>query len=227
MEKEIASMYPYDEDFTNPEAHEEQTFEIGGEIIKEEKYEITKDDLNIINSFYTCAYLFVGQHINSGNILTNITKKDLCFKTKQFEGLKNILNCGYALVNTEIEGTKIQYQTCFYIPSNNMPKELEVYYKEYVLDKFAPDYLGYILNDKYLHFEEEIDYDERRLADDERLKYEITIESEYGKVIKYNTESNKIEVISEGKTETNDESNNFNFLTLFTYKILIILFVLI
>ena len=103
MQKEVASMYPDDDDFTNEEDYPEYSYEIGGETIKEDKYKITEDDLKIINSGNTCGFLFAGQQINLPERLTNYTKKEGCYNTKQFEGLKNILNCGYATIDAKFE----------------------------------------------------------------------------------------------------------------------------
>ena len=110
-----------------------------------------------------------------------------------------------------------------------MPKELEAFYKEYVLKWFIPDYLGFLFHYKYFYYEEE--EEERRLSNDEedsKLEYEISIEYKDGKVIKYNTKSDKLETISEGSGEETGTDNNYSkYLTLLINQLLFILILLV
>ena len=75
----------------------------------------------------------------------NLKNKETRFNSKGFDDFKDILNCGYSEIKATIEGKLVNFKTCFYIPSQKMPKELELYYINFLAKSILPDYLGFAL----------------------------------------------------------------------------------
>lgn len=176
----------------------------------------TENDKKIFNEHNTCAYLYYGRYIDNKSKYStgypDITDKNTCFNADQFEDLKNLVDCGYAEM-TFTEGTvQKSIKTCFYIPNDNMPKDVEI-----ILNS---NYLKDYLNDIYKILYEVKDSERRRLSS---INYEVVVEDKNGKKVKYTSDSDEI-VNVEVDTEKKKSSCGilkFNIFLFFSLLLLI------
>ena len=101
---------------------------------------MTTKDKEIISSGKTCtSYLFGGYQEGSSEGYKNIPDKNTCFNAQQFDDLKNLVDCGYAIINFSIDGEDHQIKTCYLIPSDNMPKNFSTLYMESLKESLDDD----------------------------------------------------------------------------------------
>lgn len=114
---------------------------------------------------------------------------------------------------TFTEGTvQKSIKTCFYIPNDNMPKDVEI-----ILNS---NYLKDYLNDIYKILYEVKDSERRRLSS---INYEVVVEDKNGKKVKYTSDSDEI-VNVEVDTEKKKSSCGilkFNIFLFFSLLLLI------
>lgn len=184
------------------------------EQVKIIKNNLTSTDKEIISSGETCfSYLVGGYKENSSNVYENIPDKNTCFNAQQFDDLKNLVDCGYAIINFSIDGEDHQIKTCYLIPNNNMPKNFSTLYMNYLKESIDGDLgllktLFYYIAGKSLN---EKEVTEERLSN---MTYNIEVENKDGKKVKYSSDKNDYEVIAEGtkpqKTESGDSTTEGN-----------------
>lgn len=190
-------------------------------IIKDETYErneiiyvnknfLTDYDKRILRDNNTCAYYFLGRLYNN-NFLNNnntgyinIEDQNTCFYADQFGDLYNLVDCGYANITYTVGNEKKIFKTCFYIPNNKMTKEIEFIFNIRYAQLFLETFPLVAFDDYYMN--------KSRLSS---IKYEVVVENEYGKIVKYKSDSDEIEIIKEGNN--NIELNIFLILSLLLF----------
>ena len=203
-------------DFDELEKPKKETYNTN-EIVETEKATLSSEDKEILLSGKTCSYYYYGRYYYDleKKSYPNITDKNTCFNAKQFDDLKNLLDCGYATINFSYKNKDYSIKTCYLIPNDNMPKLFNEFYMNYIksdleekegsLHFIADCIAGSCTGEDY---DEDEDYDEegnrrrrrRRLSN---LKYNIEVENKSGKKVKYTSDSNTFEVISNGQSNNN------------------------
>ena len=203
------------------------------EIVETEKATLSSKDKEIILSEKTCYYYLFGNYYfdQEKKGYPNITNKNTCFNANQFDDLKNLLDCGYATINYSLNNKDYTIKTCYPIPNDNMPKMFNELLVEYLKRDLKEGLLNYLFNCIAGSCSEE-DYDDENYGDEDydeegnrrrrrrrlsNLKYNIEAENKNGKKIKYSSNSNTFEVIS------NAQSNNNSYLKLNLYLLLLFL----
>lgn len=207
MVKEIYSGYPglmEDDDISDIHqiSSKKETYKKGEEIIL--KYSnISKSDMEIINSNKTCSYYYYGRILDYLEEIAydyskykgypNIEDKNICFNAKQFPDLKDLIDCGFATIKYNNGLKDYEFKTCFYIPNNKMPEELGKYLKSTFIDPvFTDETLSAVLE----HGTQNDDGNTRLLST--ANSYEVVVEDKNGKKIKWTDSSTDIEVIEKG-----------------------------
>ena len=168
---------------------------------------ISNEDRTIINNKNTCTYR-INQTLSR---YYNLKDKNICFNTNQFHEWKNLINCGYATITINIAGKIYTINTCYFIPDNHLPNDFQIVFSKMFIESAFQD-----LNENaFQDLNEKLDNlgvfpsasqlfkrkkeKGRKLEDDDKIKYEMTIEDKYGKIYKYTDKSLKPEIINEGK----------------------------
>ena len=197
------------------------------ETIPIETEKFSKDDIKIIKGNNTCSYLLEGRYLDNlkkyPSGYPNIEDKNICFNADQFSDLKGLVNCGYATINYAIGDKEYNYSTCYHIPDNNCPQEIQeiwpmFYEKEHIF--------------QILEWEDEDEKkignkaneiikksNKRKLQENFGKEYEIIVEDKFGKKVKYSSNSTKIEVIEKGDENATSYSERNS-----SYKILNMIF---
>ena len=194
-----------------------------GEIVEVNKRLFTEEEKAKVNKNNTCLYHNVGKMNefleaigeapeNWTSIpLPNITDKNDCFGADKFNDLKNLLNCGYANIKIFTKKKTLTYKTCHYIPDKQMSNDFLPIYKHYFVDDlmFNEDLYSDIIDamepDMDVDFKKSfhLGHKKRKLADIE--KYEITVEDKYGKIIKFDKNSDTITIVDQGHQTDSDK----------------------
>ena len=204
------------------------------EIVETEEATLSSKDKEILLSEKTCTYYYFGRYYYDleKKGYPNITDKNTCFNANQFDDLKNLIDCGYATINFSFNNKDYSIKTCYLIPNDNMPEFFNEFYMKYIkadleenedtfnfiVDCIAGSCEGGYYDDENYGGDE--DYDEegsrrrrrrRRLSG---LKYNIEVENKSGKKVKYSSDSNTFEVISNGQSNNSYSKLNLNLLLL-------------
>lgn len=191
-----------------------ETFEEGEEVVLQEKL-LTDEEQKIKDKGNTCSYLYYGRFLDqyveanpkSGFLkYTDIEDKNVCFNADQFPELKDLIDCGYAEINYTVDGKEYKLKTCFYIPNDNMPKDLQTFFKTNKIDPLFEEDEPFQKMAEYMEASEE---GSRRLSKTRKLEgtnYEIIVENKEGKKVKYSEGSDTIEEIEE--EEEGEESDS-------------------
>ena len=197
-----------------------------GEEVKLIKEALTDEDINLFKNKKTCTYYYFGKFIESledvANLkgYQNITDKNICFNAEQFNDLKDLIDCGYATITYKSNEKEYTFQTCFYIPNDNMPNEFNAYLKDHFIDplfesSLFPKIIYYLeYYDNYYNNQDPT----RRLS---TTSYKVTVEDKNGKEVKYSSDSNEIEVIRKRNNTLEKKTNNSSY-----YNINIILYII-
>ena len=161
---------------------------------------LNETDKNIIKGSNTCGYISLGRYIDNidkyPNGYPNIEDKNICFKVDQFDDLKNLIDCGYAEIKFYISSKETKtIKTCFYIPNENLPQILVdnlFGFQHYVYDLYAKIYLG----------------DRNLTITESDLSYEVIVEDQNGRKVKYNSLGIMEVLEKERKIESNNNYNN-------------------
>ena len=191
-----------------------ETFEKGDTIVLKET--ILTDEEQKIDKKKTCSYLYYGRFIdlNMDDLIEgktvkydDIEDKTICFNAAQFPELKDLVDCGHAEIKFTVKDKEYKLKTCFYIPNDNMPTELQTYFKSQLIDPlFAKEGKFEFLSS----FIEPSSEGSRRLSKSRKLQennYEIVVEDKNGKKVKYSGSSDKIEVLEKGSNSNNDSND--------------------
>ena len=217
MEKEISSGYTgfynndnFEEDLFLDYYTEKESYQKGQEIIIKSK-RMSDDNISIFNSKKTCAYQLFGEFMkNLVNFqegtedfkgYVNVEDKNSCFNAQQFPDLKDIIGCGYAEIKyINEENKEYNIKSCFYVPTNKMPEDLNSYLRDYYLYELFDEIIPLIFSTFENNENNKIEDSERRL-EATTPSIEIVAEDKNGKKVKYTSGSNDIEVIEKGKED--------------------------
>ena len=169
------------------------------ETVELEKDSLTNADKSKLLSKKTCKYYNFGRYFWDSQKLNypNINDKNICFNSEQLDDLKDLIDCGYADIKFSINGKDYSIQTCYLIPSDNMPEIFNEFYMSLIKDEIEGENgnLNFI-------FETMADLDKgerRRLS---TFKYDIEVENKNGKKVKYSSEKEGFEIIAEGSNSS-------------------------
>ena len=231
IKKEISSSTDYDieyyENFNQDKKEEELIFTEGkkdsynlGETIEEKATQFSSKDLTTIKSKNTCSYLYYGRFY--GKSLTqypDIQNKSVCFNAEKFDDFNDLVDCGYSTIKFITDYETYTINTCYFISNENIPSELEILFKsiyyeslreedDKVYDSSELHFIFYLLDnikhpEKYGLEEGGEDRRRRRLTS---FKYEIVVENEKGRTIKYSSDTNQYETIAKGNGKEQNET---------------------
>ena len=195
---------------------QKEFYEKNETILIRKKY-ISNEDKEFIASKNTCGYQFGGRIIDNikNNYNYNLTDKNICFDTHRFPELKDLLNCGFAEITLNIEGKIYIIKTCFFIPDNHFPDDLNFYFY-IMLNNAVKDLVGEMLDLGEIPWSPELEKNE--------LNVELITEDKYGKKLKYINGKYDPEIIEEGTQGDKDYdqgiiiSNNCSGLDFFMDK---------
>ena len=208
--KEINSIYPEEQRGTyyNLRAKKDTYEKTETVVTKIEQF--SSDDNTKLNSAQTCSYYFYGRFIKDAGTkeYENITDKNLCYNAKQFDDLKNLIDCGYATISFSLGQKNYAINTCFLMPNDNLPSEFNKYLKYYLFEALNFDsYLSGIASvSEYL---ETIKKEQELNRQLQALKYNVEVENKNGKKIKYTSDKDGFEVVS-SDSGTNSGSSGGN-----------------
>ena len=191
-----------------------------------ETEKISKDDIKKIKGKNTCSYQIEGRYVdnikNFPSGYPNIEDKNICFNVDQFSDLKGLVNCGYAKVINRIGDKVYNYSTCYHTPDNKCPQEIQDIWT-----------LTYFQTEKFFDIIEWEDEDEKKMGNKAKEKvktsnkrklqenyvneYEIIVEDKFGKIVKYSSNSTKIEVLEKGDenaTSYSERNSNYKLLNM-------------
>ena len=182
-----------------------------GETIEIKASQLSSKDLTTIKSKNTCSYLYYGRFY--GKPLTqypDIQNKSVCFNAEKFDDLNDLVDCGYSTIKFITDYETYTINTCYFITNENIPSDLEKIFKSIYYESLREEddeeydssdlhFIFYLL-DSNKHPEKYGDEEggegrRRRLTS---FKYEIVVENEKGRTIKYSSETNQFETIAEG-----------------------------
>ena len=213
--KESFSFYGKELDQIGEEAYEhigaslEQTEKESykaNEIIKFVPGKLSSTDKNILKSEKTCSYYLYGKfYSNNYANYEDISDKNTCFNAQKFDEFKNIIDCGYAIIKFKVNGNDYEIKTCYLIPTANLPELFNEQFLNNIEndaiddDGMLSDIFGYISGTKILNN----DCSRRRRLS--TITYSIEVENKYGRKIKFSSDNNNMEIISEGTPGPNEE----------------------
>lgn len=190
-----------------------------GETIETKDLILSDEDKIVLKSKNTCAYYNYGRvDSNPSSTYPDITDKNICFNAKQFNDLKNLIDCGYATITFITPEKNYIIKTCYYINNKKMPSEFIYLLREHFFNiesGVSIDFLSQIFNML------KGDGERRKLSD---LNYEAIVEDKNGRKIKYTNDDKQFRIISEGNEEEEKGSKGvfikFNILLLLSLLIL-------
>ena len=158
-------------------------------------------DKTILKSEQTCSYYYYGRYYKSQSFYgdegpnrnyDNIRDKNICYNAKKFNEFKNLIDCGYAEIRVNYGGTEYNINTCYLIPTANLPEMFKEPYSSYQKQVL----IDFMLNDIISGMSgENIGGDDddgrrirrRRLQTD--LTFEINVENKYGRKITFSSDN--------------------------------------
>jgi hypothetical protein len=161
-----------------------------------DKY-LTEEDIELIKKKNTCSYLSFGAFNAQSTSYEGVRNKNLCFNADQFNELKDLINCGYAEAVVNVNGIIRTINLCSYVPTKNINDELLPYFKFRYIDKVTIDELEEVV---LLQL-----YGNNRRLIDNIYSYEMTVEDKYGKIIKFEKNSDTIEIVEQGHQTDSDK----------------------
>lgn len=184
------------EDFENGLYKPGKDFYSTNEIVTTSPGELTSKDVEIIASENTCTYHLYGKLIanmfEENFEYPNVKNKNTCFNAAKFDEFADIIDCGYAVMKFSIDGENYEIQTCYLLPTEKLPQNFTDLYMEsikYHIEEGNIKEIFYIVAGKY------DDIDLRRLS---TMTYSIEVEDKNGRKVKYSSDKEGFEVISEG-----------------------------
>ena len=174
------------------------------EVIETEQGTLSSKDIDIISKENTCGYYLFGKYMNE-NLFENIKDRETCFKISKFDEIKDIIDCGYAVMKLFINHEEYEFRTCYYIPTDKLPKSFIPIYMSLIKENLESQ--DGVLNILYYHVIGNDDEIFEEIIKSSDIDYIVEVENEFGRKVKYSKNKNNFEVISEGteKSETDDE----------------------
>ena len=212
------------------------TGEVEGEQISITSEKTTEKDVEIASKNNTCFYQFEGRFYdyidkNPNQIGTylDITDKNICFNTDGFDDLNGLIDCGYAEITITAGDREATLKTCNFIANDDLPEELERYMKKILIDTHVNATLLSMINGFISGTPKNSASNLRQLSTD--YHYLITVESENGKIVKYDSESEEVELVANpnGKNKNKKTTKKFNekkFIKIRLFMLLMILLII-
>ena len=205
-----------DDDELFPMIGEKEYYE-KDEVIYVKEDQISSGDKEKMKGRNTCNYHFMGRYLENPTSNFDLSDPSVCHKVDRFSDLDDLINCGYATINFyNPDGTQKTFRTCFYIPDNKLPSDLNLYYKKsfmetslinlFILVDEFDEFLNLKSNQKELlnklkEFQELQQISKIRKLQtmiDLLQNYDLTVEDKFGKKYRYTDSSDYPEIIEEG-----------------------------
>ena len=166
---------------------------------------LTDEDKSIINNSNTCYSHFYKGYSNfwlNGNF-PNIENPNICYNTIKFSEHNNILDCGFAKISFSYGLKKYNFQTCYFIPNDELSKNIQDFYRRSLIEEMLgkDGTFGKTLKNKNKN--ENII---RKLQENNEIGFEMTIQNKNGKVLKYDSKSYNIIVVKDKSSDDDDNS---------------------
>jgi len=213
----------------------EKDFYKKGEEITLKTASLSKDDEKIIKNKNSCSYQLFGRYSNNikkyPSGYPNVNDPNLCYNAGKFSDLNGLTNCGYGNFTYTIDNKEFTINSCFLTMDNNMPENMQKYYKALYYDTLVGEdgILEAIVEfgNAYSEFSDltipnlsdlNIDLDfkqkkskKRKLTDGIIENYKLTVKDKYGKIMSISSDSEDIQVVEKGsETEVIDLLDNSN-----------------
>lgn len=210
--------------------------EVEGEQIGITSEKTTEKDVEIASKNNTCFYQMEGRFYdyiekNPSQIGTylDITDKNICFNSDGFDDLNGLIDCGYAEITITVGDREATLKTCNFIANDDLPEELERYMKKTLIDTFVNATLWNFIHGFISLTQKNSDSNLRQLSTD--YHYLITVESENGKKVKYDSESEEAELIAnpngKNKNKKNDKKRSEQeYIKMRFFMLLMLLFII-
>ena len=169
---------------------------------------ITSDDLLKFNKDRTCYSLFYKGYSSFllNKAFANINNPLECYNALKFSEHNNIMDCGFAKISMYYDKKKYEFQTCYFMPNDKMSKIMLDFYRRTIIEEMwgKEGIWGKYIKDKNENNNENnngemIDKNnflgERKLQENDDISFEMTIQNNNGKVIKFDSNSYNITVV--------------------------------
>lgn len=180
-----------------------------GEVIEMTSKSVPKDVISKIKSQKTCGYNMIGRNLIAAeeNAYSDIIDKNICFNSEQFDEFKNLVDCGYADISFTLDGKSYNMKTCFYVPNEQMPSELNPFFMDFVKGEALEE--NGILNEVFLMKAGKYNNDRERLNGD-GITFSMEVENKYGRKVKYTDTQNDITILVAGQESPLEETGKNN-----------------
>ena len=186
---------------------------------------ITESHLAVAHTKNTCFYHFTGRfydyvslHPEQIGTYLNITDPNICYKATSFDELKDLVDCGIANITVVTDAGRVSLRTCGFIANDNLPEELERYMKSVLIDIDVKAGLNSLLFG-YVSLDNS---NLRYLDSNSNYKYEMTVESKNGKIVKYKSDEDEVELIANPNEKKKNSGNSIKNLNMFKIVILLL-----
>ena len=192
---------------------------------------LTDEDKSIINNSNTCYSIFYKGYSNfwlNGNF-PNIENPNICFNAIKFSEHNNILDCGFAKISFSYGLKKYNFQTCYFIPNDELSKNIQDFYRRSLIEEMLGKDGTFGKTIKNKNNNENII---RKLQENNEISFEMTIQNKNGKVLKYDSKLYNITVVKDKSTDDDnsefdrfkpDNSNHLKFNWLIAIYIILLL----
>ena len=126
FQEEDSSSYGHSEDDEFLIFSGKKDFYNSNEIVEMKVKTLSNDVISKIRGHKTCGYNLIGRNLMSvsSDTYEDISDKNICFNSEKFDDHLNLVDCGHADINFSLNGKPYNIKTCFYMPNDHMPSEL-------------------------------------------------------------------------------------------------------
>ena len=177
-----------------------------GEVVEMSQNSLSNDVISKIKGQKTCAYNIIGRNLMSvgGDTYSDITDKTICFNSEKFDEMKNLVDCGYADISFTLGGQNYKMKTCFYVPNDHMPSNLNPYLMYYIKMLANNDILNAAFRMKAGKF------DHRRRLQEDGITFSMEVENKYGRKVKYASDQSDLTILEAGQESPLEETSKNN-----------------
>ena len=179
---------------------------------------LTDEDILTINESNTCySHFYKGySSLWFNGSFPNIENPNICYNSKKFPEHNNLLDCGFAKISFSYGKKKYNIKTCYFIPNDELSENMQDFYRRSLIEAILGKDGSFGKTLKNKNNEENMI---RKLVENNEISFEMTIQNENGKVLKYDSKSYNITVVenpknsSENKDKdksTDDDSSEFD-----------------
>lgn len=212
------------------QAYDKDTYD-KNDIIKMKSFPLTEEDKKIINNNNTCSYnsyaRFVDPDNYIGEIKINVSDKNACYNVDRFEDLKDVMDCGYAIIKGKYNNKPFTFTNCYGILDKNVDGTFKQFYKGFYLKTFFQNYYKQAVQnfiDKVAPYTGAYDKSKKRQLETKEIQdFEMTVEDRYGNVVVYNKDGDIIGGDDEPiKFANSSGKNSLNFILLLGFILFLI-----